>query len=458
MARIFISYKRKNKEQVFALVKKIENELSIKCWVDLDGIESSAQFASVICKAIDAADIVLFMHSRVHLDIEFESDWTIKELNYAQAKKKRIVLVKLDSAPLDNIFLMDYGSKNNIDSTDPVQISKLITDLRIWLALPQTDMNVLEEQETTKLILFDNRKPFSINDSIIRYGFKDEQGSIIIPCIWKYAYSFHNGLAMVQKENGLWGFINKAGREIVPCKWLDAREFSEDLALVESKENKKYGFINRKGDIVIPCKWDDAGSFHEGLAFVRNDKGEYGYINNKGDIVIACEWENAFHFSEGLAAVQGYNYKWGYINRLGELVILCKWKLTYGFYEGLARVTNDFEKYGFIDKTGDIVIPIEFRDADDFSGGVARVNYGDYIDKTGRVVISREEARKKEEEERIWKDAVNSVKHEFDFSFMKLPEKERLRPFDFSLMTLPEKERLKLLREGLDIEDKDKKK
>ena len=105
-ARIFISYKRKNKDQVFSIVEKIETQLGVKCWVDLDGIESSVQFASKICKAIDTAEVVLFMHSSIHLDIDFENDWTIKELNYAHAKKKRVVLVKLDYAPLDNIFLM----------------------------------------------------------------------------------------------------------------------------------------------------------------------------------------------------------------------------------------------------------------------------------------------------------------------------------------------------------------
>jgi hypothetical protein len=43
MKKIFISYKRTNKNQVFQLVKRIENQLGIKCWVDLDGIESSTQ-------------------------------------------------------------------------------------------------------------------------------------------------------------------------------------------------------------------------------------------------------------------------------------------------------------------------------------------------------------------------------------------------------------------------------
>ena len=135
MARIFISYKRKNKEQVFSIVQRIESQLSIKCWVDLDGIESSALFVPKICHAIDMADVVLFMHSSVHLNIDWDTDWTIKELNYAKEKGKKVVLIKLDSSHLDNYFLMEFGAKNNIDSRDETQFQKLIYDLKKWLAL-----------------------------------------------------------------------------------------------------------------------------------------------------------------------------------------------------------------------------------------------------------------------------------------------------------------------------------
>lgn len=83
------------------------------------------------------ADVVLFMHSSVHLDIDFENDWTIKELNYAHAKKKRVMLVKLDGSQLDNIFLMEYGSKNNIDSRDETQFQKLLKDLKAWLGVTE---------------------------------------------------------------------------------------------------------------------------------------------------------------------------------------------------------------------------------------------------------------------------------------------------------------------------------
>lgn len=136
MERIFVSYKRKNMEQVFPIVKEIESALGLKCWVDLDGIESSEQFAIKICKAIDQAEVVLFMHSAAHLNIDFEKDWTVRELNYAEQKEKRVVLVKLDDSKLEKIFLMNYGTRNNIDSREPVQMQKLISDLRSWLKLP----------------------------------------------------------------------------------------------------------------------------------------------------------------------------------------------------------------------------------------------------------------------------------------------------------------------------------
>ena len=135
MSRIFISYKRKDKEKVFRIVREVEEATGVKCWVDLDGIETSAQFTSVLCKAIDDSEVVLFMHSKQHLNIDFEEDWTIKELNYARALKKRVVLVKIDNSPLKNLFLMEYGTKNNIDINDKDQKDKLFRDLRSWLKI-----------------------------------------------------------------------------------------------------------------------------------------------------------------------------------------------------------------------------------------------------------------------------------------------------------------------------------
>ena len=153
-ARIFISYKRKNKDKVFSIVKKIETQLGVKCWIDLDVIESNEQFRNKICNAIDNSEVVLFMHSSVHLSINFQKDYTIKELNYAEAKDKRVILIKLDDAPLDKDFLMEYGTKNNIDSRDETQFQKLLKDLKVWLDLPQQAQDDIKCNEKTNTSLF----------------------------------------------------------------------------------------------------------------------------------------------------------------------------------------------------------------------------------------------------------------------------------------------------------------
>ena len=134
--RIFISYKRVDYNKVVSIKERIESELLESCWFDLDGIESRHQFRTKICNAIDNAKIVLFMYSKAHLNIDFENDWTIKELDYAQAKKKIVVLINIDNTPLDNLFLLDFGSKNNINISDELQFQKLLSDIRSWLRIP----------------------------------------------------------------------------------------------------------------------------------------------------------------------------------------------------------------------------------------------------------------------------------------------------------------------------------
>ena len=72
MSRIFISYKRKDKRKVYPIIDEIRSRLGEDCWYDIDGIETQAQFASKICNAIDEAEVVLFMHSKHHLDIDLK--------------------------------------------------------------------------------------------------------------------------------------------------------------------------------------------------------------------------------------------------------------------------------------------------------------------------------------------------------------------------------------------------
>lgn len=146
--RIFISYKRVDKKLVFRLKEEIEHHTGEKCWIDLDGIESDAQFKNVIINAIRDCDVVLFMYSKTHSQIvDFEKDWTVRELNFAASKNKRIVFINLDGTPLTDEFMFEYGTKQQVDGQSSDAVERLISDLREWLN-HNTDENHNIEQSS----------------------------------------------------------------------------------------------------------------------------------------------------------------------------------------------------------------------------------------------------------------------------------------------------------------------
>ena len=488
---VFISYKRANKELVFPIVKHIEEKLNVRCWVDLEGIESSAQFASVICNAIDSAKVVLFMHSSIHLNIDFETDWTIKELNYAQAKKKRIVLVKLDSSPLDNIFLMEYGSKNNIDSRDQAQMQKLLKDLSNWLklstsesesskdttksetltdnnskelmrdgtqALPSTGDVDLKETKMDTSVASPSETTEDENEAAVKnrntnvphliqkggkYGFTDENGKMIIACVWKEIskIDYINGVLCVRNDNDRWGLLDANGHEIAPCIWIEHGHYWHEAFARVRNGNGKWGAVDRKGDIVILYAWDDMLDIREGLFPVKGNDGKWGFVNERGKLVIPCKWDGVHSFYNGYAEVKNHNGKRGYINKKGEIVVPCKWDglrrwrkcimvemktersydVRHGFIdwtgktmcscdlimiadtdsaEGLTPVEDKYGKWGYVNDLGKLVIPCKWISVGRFYKGKAKVQrpvkkWGIidtnkyewvYIDKTGAYI------------------------------------------------------------------------
>ncbi len=130
---VFISYKRKDFDIVNKIKQEIESNAKVSCWIDLDGIETDAQFVNVIMRAIKDCDIFLFMYSKRHLEItDFDNDWTAKEINFAQKKNKRIIFVNIDNTPLSDYFEFSFGLKQQIDYNDPRYRKRLYEDLRKW--------------------------------------------------------------------------------------------------------------------------------------------------------------------------------------------------------------------------------------------------------------------------------------------------------------------------------------
>lgn len=161
MARIFISYKREDKEKVFKIKDQIEKAICEECWIDLDGIESDAQFMNVIIKAINASEIVLFMYSKAHSKIsKFDKDWTVRELNFAAKKNKRIVFINLDDSALTDQFEFMYGTQQQIRASSIDSMSNLFRDLRKWM---NKDEHILSNTNSTTNINISNNNAKNIS-------------------------------------------------------------------------------------------------------------------------------------------------------------------------------------------------------------------------------------------------------------------------------------------------------
>ncbi len=138
MSKVFVSYKRADKAKVFPIVRKLESELGFKFWLDLEGIDGDSQFTRVIIDAINDCDVFLFMYSKAHEKIiDTENDFTVRELNYAHKKHKRIVFIDIEDTNLPDWFIFNFPQKQVTQANDNRAMGKLVADICKWLHLTQ---------------------------------------------------------------------------------------------------------------------------------------------------------------------------------------------------------------------------------------------------------------------------------------------------------------------------------
>ena len=208
---------------------------------------------------------------------------------------------------------------------------------------------------------------------------------------------FSDGLAafsvkIPDKEYGSvirWGFVDTKGKVMIQPIYDSVLDYTEGLAYVtEESVGSYYIDKNNKKRITLPKDW--SGSFFsEGLAAVYDNKlGRYGYINTSGKVVIQPQYNQAQSFSEGLAPVEIGN-RTGFINNKGKLVIPATYYSALQFIGDWAPVEIG-DNIGLIDKKGNLVVPPQFDDILPVSRDLALVEVGRYvgaIDRKGNYVI-----------------------------------------------------------------------
>ena len=175
MDNIFISYSRQDKEKVYPFVEEIEKRIGQKCWIDLNGIESSDEFVEKIIHAINQAEIVIFMHSKRSA----KAPYVRKEIQFAFNKNKRVVLVLIDDTPIDDYFLFQFGTLNYINYSKIEEKEKLFKDLCSWLGtqmvqIPKqsihTGQNINKPPIQIAKAAVSSEKRYKVGDKIIING------------------------------------------------------------------------------------------------------------------------------------------------------------------------------------------------------------------------------------------------------------------------------------------------
>ena len=150
-----------------------------------------------------------------------------------------------------------------------------------------------------------------------KYGFVDKTGREVVSCQYDDAGDFCEGLARVEVHvpsddcadddwidrilGGKNGYIDKTGTVVIPCKFDQAYTFHEGLARV--RQNGKYVFIDKTGTEVFTIEdGSDPDDFSDGLSRVNRD-GKTGFIDKTGRVAIPCKFDGAHAFSEGMAVI-----------------------------------------------------------------------------------------------------------------------------------------------------------
>ena len=146
---VFISYSRKDYDEVKAFVDMLKKRIpTIDVWMDLKGITVADEFDEKIISAIDASSYVIFAVSPNSNSIgEGSSKWTKKELVYAKNTDKKVIPVLLNGAKLNSWFLFEFGRTDCIDTTDTLQVEKLIENLSFLTNKPTLEEELRREKE-----------------------------------------------------------------------------------------------------------------------------------------------------------------------------------------------------------------------------------------------------------------------------------------------------------------------
>ena len=140
----------------------------------------------------------------------------------------------------------------------------------------------MEEKKETKLHVIEQDGKF---------GFADESGNVVIPCVWDAAHEFSEGRAAVLKRHARWGYIDMQGELVIKCGYESACDFKDGIARVNFDFDSDSEFYIDKNENIIEFVFRD----QEGTKSKVRVKARMLAEQGKYDEAIECLKPEAGH-------------------------------------------------------------------------------------------------------------------------------------------------------------------
>jgi len=135
--------------QVLPIREAIEKTVGVKCWMDLKAIESgSKRFTKDIINGINNCHVFLFILT----ENSQHSEFALRELDFADKKGKKVVIVNVNNCVMSDEFQFLYGLTDTILWTDEPQREKLLRDLMRWAVTENSNPGIIPNEKEKEIL------------------------------------------------------------------------------------------------------------------------------------------------------------------------------------------------------------------------------------------------------------------------------------------------------------------
>ena len=178
-----------------------------------------------------------------------------------------------------------------------------------------------------------------------KFGYLNTDGEVVIDFIYDYASIFWDGAAIIF-ENGYYGLIDTSGDYILYSDYETIHRFPNyNLFVVKDKTTHKVGVFLSDGSIVLDFIYDfiPISLLNDDNSYIIVTKIDnlYGFTALDGEEITSHEFTFALDFNKSDYAPIEYNYEWGYIDREGKSFLATEFNRTYPFIDNSYGLISD---------------------------------------------------------------------------------------------------------------------